>query len=113
MKPLFKKEVKIEVKKYRAISLLLLIPKVKENQSIIEHRITFKEIQLYIHPSGFRANHSIDTWLSWLTNKVLNSAENGKHTGVILRDLQKIFDTLDHKILLDKMKCIGFSGKTK
>ena len=31
--------------------------------------------------------------------------------GMILVDLQKTFDTLDHKILLDKMKCIGFSGK--
>ena len=33
------------------------------------------------------------------------------NVGMILVDLQKTFDTLDHKILLDKMKCIGFSGK--
>ena len=43
---------------------------------------------------------------------ILNGAENGKHTGMILIDLQKAFDTSDHKILLDKMKCIGFSDKT-
>ena len=43
---------------------------------------------------------------------ILNSAENGKHTGMMLIDLQKAFDTLDHKILLRKMKCIGFSNKT-
>ena len=43
---------------------------------------------------------------------ILNRAENRKHTGMILIDLQKAFDTLDHKILLDKMKCIGFSDKT-
>ena len=30
---------------------------------------------------------------------------------MILIDLQKAFDTLDHKILLDKMKSIGFSDK--
>ena len=35
---------------------------------------------------------------------ILNSAENGKHTGMMLTDLQKAFDTLDHKILLGKMK---------
>ena len=29
-----------------------------------------------------------------------------------LIDLQKAFDTLDHIIILDKMKCIGFSDKT-
>ena len=43
---------------------------------------------------------------------ILNRAENGKYTGMILIDLQKAFDTLDHKILLDKMKCTGFSDKT-
>ena len=47
-----------------------------------------------------------------LTDMILNGAENGKHTGMILIDLQKAFDTLDPKILLDKMKCIGFSDKT-
>ena len=43
---------------------------------------------------------------------ILNSAENGKHTGMILINLQKACDTLDHKILLDRMKCISFSDKT-
>ena len=41
----------------------------------------------------------------------LDGTENGKHAGMILIDLQKAFDTLDHKILMDKMKCIGFSDK--
>ena len=40
------------------------------------------------------------------------AAENGKHTGMILIDLQKAFETLEHTSLLDKMKCIGFSDKT-
>ena len=30
---------------------------------------------------------------------ILNSAENRKHTGMLLNDLQKAFDTLDRKIL--------------
>ena len=33
---------------------------------------------------------------------------------MILIDLQKPFNTIDHKILIEKMKCIGFSnGVTK
>ena len=68
---------------------------------------------LYIYQSGFRANHFTDACLIWLTDMILNGAENRKHTGMILIDLQKASDTLDHKILLDKMKCIGFLDKTK
>ena len=30
------------------------------------------------------------------------------HTGMILADLQKAFDTLDHRVLLEKMKYFGF-----
>ena len=67
---------------------------------------------LYIYESGFRANNSTDTCLPCLTDMTINDAENGKHTGMILFDHQMAFDTLDHTILLDKMKCIGFSNKT-
>ena len=34
--------------------------------------------------------------------------DKGFHTGMILVDLQKTFDTLDHTVLLQKMECIGF-----
>ena len=43
---------------------------------------------------------------------ILNGAENGKHIGMSLIDLQKAFDTLHHTVLLDKMNCISFSDKT-
>ena len=33
-------------------------------------------------------------------------------TGMILIDLQKAFDTIDHSILLEKMKCLSFSEST-
>ena len=32
----------------------------------------------------------------------------GFHTGMIIVDLQKAFDTFNHTVLLQKMKCIGF-----
>ena len=67
---------------------------------------------LYSYQSGFRANHSTDTCLSQLTDLILNGGENGKHTSVILIDLRKNFDTSDRKILLGKIKCVGFSDKT-
>ena len=63
---------------------------------------------LHIYQSGFRANHSTDICFSQLLEMILNGAENGKNTSMILTDLQKASDTLNHKILLQKMKCTGF-----
>ena len=57
---------------------------------------------LYSYQSGFRANHSTDTCLSHLTGIILNGAENGKHTGMILIDLQRAFYFLDHKFYWTK-----------
>ena len=42
---------------------------------------------------------------------ILNSSENGKHTLMILINLQMAFDNLDHKILPDKIKCMSCSDK--
>ena len=47
-----------------------------------------------------------------LTDRILNGTENEKHQWYDFNRLQKAFDTLDHKVLLNKMKCIGFPGKT-
>ena len=44
---------------------------------------------------------------------ILNGAKNGLHTVMILVDHQKVFDTIDYKILYDKMKCIGFSDEKR
>ena len=113
IKPLFKKGIKTEAKNYRSIALLPLVSKVIE-KSIHDQTQDYLQRNelLYSYQSGFRANHFTDICSSQLTDMILKGAENGKHTGMILIDLQKAFDTLDHKILLDKMKCIGFLDKT-
>ena len=67
---------------------------------------------LYIYQSGFRTNHSTDRCLSRLTGMISNGSDNEKHNGMILIDLQKAFETLDCKTLLEKMKCIGLLSKT-
>ena len=50
---------------------------------------------IYKYQSGFRTKHSL------LNDKIL--------TGMILIDLQKAFDTIDHEIFFSKMVHLGFS----
>ena len=61
-----------------------------------------------MYQSGFRTNHSTDICLDQLIDFVLNGMDKQMHTGMILVDLQKAFDTLDHGILLEKMIYFGF-----
>ena len=49
--------------------------------------------------------------LSYLTD-ISSGFEKGLMTGMILIDLQKAFDTIDHKILIKKMPYLGFSNQS-
>ena len=80
-------------------------------EKLIQNYLQWNKL-FYIYQSGVSANGSTDTYLARLPNMILNGAENGKHKGIILIDLEKAFDSLSHKILLDKMKCIGFTDET-
>ena len=53
-----------------------------------------------------------DTCLSYLSDKIMQAFEKGMFTGMILIDLQKAFDTVDHDIFLEKMKHLAFSDST-
>ena len=59
--------------------------------------------------SGFQKNYSTNFCLSYLTDRISKGFDSGFHTGMILIDLQKAFDTIDHNILLLKMPSLGFS----
>ena len=61
-----------------------------------------------MYQSGFWTNHSTDLCLAQLIGFVATGMDKQIHTGMILVDLQKAFDTLDHGVLLEKMKYFGF-----
>ena len=75
----------------------------------IVHEQTMEFLDKHNIQSGFRKNHSTDFCLSYLTDKISKGFDSGLLTGVILIDLQKAFDTIDHNILLLKMPSLGFS----
>ena len=111
LKPLYKKGKKTDTKNYTPNSLLPVISKILE-KVIHDQAMEFvtKNNILYKFQSGFRKFHSTDSCFSYLQDKVGKGFDSLLLTGMILIGLQKAFDTIDHKILIEKMKCMGFSN---
>ena len=65
---------------------------------------------LYKFQSGSQKNYFANFCLS-LTDKISKGFDSGLLTGVILIDLRKAFDAIDHNILLLKMPSLGFFVK--
>ena len=110
LKPLFKNGSTTHPKNYRPMSLLSLISKIIE-KVIHDQTQEFLDANkiLYKFQSGFRKGYSTDSCLSYLNNKIATGFESGLYTGMVLIDLRKAFDTINHEILINKMEFLGFS----
>ena len=110
---LFKKGSRTEAKNDRPISLLPLLSKIFEKVVHIQTDIFLTANQIvYTHQSGCRPKHSTETCLTHLSDSILKGCDKGLHTGMILIDLQKAFDTINYNILLEKMVFFKFSPAT-
>ena len=96
---------------YRPISLLPIFSKIFE-KLMYRRLYRFLEIHkvLYSLQFGFQENHSIDHALVSLTEAVRNTLDNKRLGCGIFIDLQKAFDTVNHRILLSKLEHYGVRG---
>jgi hypothetical protein len=109
-----KRVVKTDITNYRPISILTSFSKIFEK--IIYNR-------LYIHLEmnnilvqeqfGFRMQHSTEQAAFSLINCILTTMNKKQVVGGIFCDLHKAFDSVQHKILLDKLKFYEIEGKFK
>ena len=81
-------------------------------------KIAHNQLYLYLQnenilsPSqhGFRQGHSTVTALLEITDRLYHNIDIGELNGVIFLDLRKAFDTIDHQIMLKKLRCYGIAG---
>ena len=59
---------------------------------------------------GFRAAHCTEHAAIELTDRIITKMDNNEIPIGIFLDLSKAFDTINHKILLSKLKYYGISG---
>ena len=110
--PIFKeKGNNLECKNYRPISLLSNINKIIEK---LLHKRLYKFLSdsnsIYDLQFGFRQGHSTIHALTSLTEQIRKGLDSNKYVGGVFIDLQKAFDTVDHKVLLGKLEHYGIRG---
>ena len=98
LKPIFKKGKKTGLSEYWPISLLPGISQIIWN---VVH-VLFFLMKIYYTTTN--------PTLTYLTDKILKGFDEGLLTWIILICLQKAFVTIDHEILLQKLKAVRFSN---
>jgi hypothetical protein len=108
VKPLYKKGDRQLCNNYRPISLLPSISKILEKVMLLQLDRHFSTNNIYYSSQyGFQKNKSTEHALLELTDRILHQMDMNKAPTTIFLDLSKAFDTLNHEILLFKLKHYG------
>ena len=111
--PIHKGDSVLSVANYRPISLLPIFSKIMErliyNQFIefINEQKILSELQF-----GFQKNKSTEQAITSIISNITNSLSNKHSSYCIFLDFAKAFDTVNHQILIEKLKYYGVDGTT-
>ena len=113
VRPVFKKGSRDRAAHYRPISLTCVACKIMESivRNAMYDHLFFNSLLCPAH-YGFRARRSTISSLLLTLNEYVNYVEDKSDVDVILFDLAKAFDVVDHNLLLLKLNAYGFSKYT-
>ena len=112
--PLSKPEKSVNsIESYRPINNLPCIEKIFEEHIIINLNIFLEENKiLHDNHHGGRKSHSTTTAMAQVYNTLFYNKEKNKISATLTTDLSAAYDTVDNKILLDKLEHYGIRGNT-
>ena len=102
-----------EVENYRPISILPCFSKIERIMyNRLFNYLATNEI-LYKKQFGFQERHSTEHVIMQLIDNINNSFEKNHFPLGVFIDLSKAFDTVDHYILITKLKQYGIQGNIR
>ena len=105
--PIFKSGNRSDISNYRAITILPTLSKILEKAVRLQLYAYFQENNLSSKQFGFRPHLSTDVALTQLSENILDNLDNGSVTCAVFLDLKKVFDTVDHKLMMKKLHSFG------
>ena len=108
--PLYKKGDNHLLDNYRPISLLSTVSKIFEKTVFNQVYNYFRDHKLFYESQyGFRKGHSTELAAIELIDRLSNYLDAGKVPISVFLDLSKAFDTLNHTILIEKLRYYGLN----